>query len=196
MRPQGLLTPSRLCKYVPPSWIPPSLSPPKTFLKDLANVPTPVSRWNLPPSLAPTDFNLFIKRDDITGIELSGNKVRKLQFLMAEALEAGADSIVTIGGEQSNHARATAMAAATLGLEPHLILRTDRTAEELGLEGNLLLDRLSGARIWLATYAEWRADGPDKLVERVKHAIEAGEAGTAARSPCVFVCILTLLYLR
>jgi len=104
---------------------------------------------------------------------------------MAEALEAGADSIVTCGGEQSNHARATAMAAATLGLEPHLILRTDRTAEELGLEGNLLLDRLSGARIWLATKAQWTTEGSDKLVARVKEAIEAGQGGTDARSPYV-----------
>jgi hypothetical protein len=118
-------------------------------------------------------------------IYLRPQQVRKLQFLMAEALEAGADSIITCGGEQSNHARATAMAAATLGLEPHLILRTDRTAEELGLEGNLLLDRLSGARIWLATKAQWTTEGSDKLVARVKEAIEAGQGGTDARSPYV-----------
>lgn len=177
---------SRLTSYVPPSWVVPGLVPPKTYLPGLAILPTPIMQWELPESLVPSDlgFRVFIKRDDATGCELSGNKVRKLQFLMAAALESGADSIVTIGGEQSNHARATALAARTLGLEPHLVLRTDEvSASGLGLAGNLLLDRLGGARIWLASKREWREHGSDALVARVEAMIKAGKAGTAARKP-------------
>ena len=72
----GLMTPKYLCKYVPPAWAPSYLSPPRTYLPFLANVPTPISKWELPPSLVPEGFNVYIKRDDVTGIELSGNKVR------------------------------------------------------------------------------------------------------------------------
>ena len=72
----GLMTPKLLCKYVPPAWAPSYLSPPRTYLPFLANVPTPISKWELPPSLVPEGFNVYIKRDDVTGIELSGNKVR------------------------------------------------------------------------------------------------------------------------
>lgn len=68
---------------------------------------------------------IWIKRDDHTGSELSGNKVRKLEYLMAEALQQKATHVVTCGGEQSNHARATALAATQLGLKSVLILRTD-----------------------------------------------------------------------
>jgi L-cysteate sulfo-lyase len=65
---------------------------------------------------------LWIKRDDQTGLATGGNKARKLEFLMAEALESGADSMVTAGSTQSNHARQTAAAAAKLGLDYHLAL--------------------------------------------------------------------------
>ena len=66
---------------------------------------------------------LYIKRDDLTGVGLSGNKVRKLEFVLADALDRGADTVLTCGGSQSNHARATAVAAAMLGLHCRLILR-------------------------------------------------------------------------
>ncbi|HEU4729296.1 MAG TPA: pyridoxal-phosphate dependent enzyme, partial [Kofleriaceae bacterium] len=69
-------------------------------------------------------FRIWMKRDDQTGSELSGNKVRKLEYLMAEALAEDATHVITCGGEQSNHARATAMAAARLGIKSVLILRT------------------------------------------------------------------------
>jgi D-cysteine desulfhydrase len=98
---------------------------------------------------------------------MSGNKVRKLQFLLADALAKQCDSIVTIGGEQSNHVRATAMAARAVGLEPHIILRTDKERQDLGLSGNILLDRLAGAQIWLATKREWRNHGSDALVNAI-----------------------------
>lgn len=85
----------------------------------------------------------------MTGLQLSGNKVRKLEFLLSEAIELGHDSIITIGGIQSNHARATAVAARLLGLECHLILRNSRVLAESdpGLRGNIMVDRLSGATI-------------------------------------------------
>jgi len=83
-----------------------------------------------------------MKRDDLTGCALSGNKVRKLEFITAHALDNGYDTLITCGGLQSNHCRATALAGAQLGLAVHLLLRGDAPAEP---EGNLLLDHLAGA---------------------------------------------------
>ena len=65
---------------------------------------------------------IWVKRDDCTGLSSGGNKTRKLEFLMAEALEIGANSVITQGATQSNHARQTAAAAAKLGLECHILL--------------------------------------------------------------------------
>src|SRR6476661_11215494 len=72
---------------------------------------------------------IWIKRDDQTGSELMGNKVRKLEYLMAEALQLQATHVITCGGEQSNHARATAFAATQLGLKTVLILRTENPSQ-------------------------------------------------------------------
>jgi 1-aminocyclopropane-1-carboxylate deaminase/D-cysteine desulfhydrase-like pyridoxal-dependent ACC family enzyme len=80
----------------------------------------------------PPGCELHIKRDDLTGMQLSGNKVRKLEFILAEAKEKGHDCVITIGGIQSNHARATAVAARYLGLECHLILRNSRHLADSG----------------------------------------------------------------
>ncbi len=91
---------------------------------------------------------LWIKRDDLTGAALSGNKIRKLEFLVADALRVGATTLVTCGGVQSNHARATAIAAARVGLDSTLVLRG--TGKE-PMEGNLFLDHLLGARIHWVT---------------------------------------------
>ena len=87
---------------------------------------------------------LWIKRDDGLGPGMGGNKARKLEYLMAEAQERGKHKVVTFGGPQSNHARMTAAACAQLGLEAHLIFFVRRPAV---LDGNLLLDRLLGARM-------------------------------------------------
>ena len=70
--------------------------------------------------------NLWIKRDDCTGLSSGGNKTRKLEFLMAEAVEQGADTIITQGATQSNHARQTCAAAARLGMDCYILLE-DRT---------------------------------------------------------------------
>lgn len=87
---------------------------------------------------------IWIKRDDLTGSLLSGNKVRKLEFVVAQALEENCDTLITCGGVQSNHCRATAVVAAQLGLKACLILREDHAPL---LDGNLLLDHLVGARV-------------------------------------------------
>ena len=89
---------------------------------------------------------LWIKRDDHTGIELSGNKVRKLEFALREALDSGCDTLITCGGIQSNHARATAAAAARLGLGCILVLNTE---PEPVRQGNYLLDDWLGAEVRL-----------------------------------------------
>jgi len=88
--------------------------------------------------------NILMKRDDNTGLALGGNKTRKLEFLMGDALAKGADTIITAGAEQSNHCRQTAAAAASLQLECHLLLGGKEPATS---NGNLLLDQLFGCHI-------------------------------------------------
>ena len=93
--------------------------------------------------------NLWIKRDDCTGLSSGGNKTRKLEYLMADAVERGADTIITQGATQSNHARQTCAIAAKLGMESHILLE-DRTGyhdEAYAHNGNVLLDQLHGATI-------------------------------------------------
>src|SRR5262252_6857181 len=87
---------------------------------------------------------LLIKRDDLTGFALGGNKVRKLELFLGEARATGADVLVTAGGHQSNHARITAAAAARAGLGCVLVLSGGTPA---AYTGNLALDRLFGAEL-------------------------------------------------
>ena len=93
--------------------------------------------------------NLFIKRDDCTGLASGGNKTRKLEFLMADALAQGADTVVTQGAVQTNHGRQTAAAAAKLGLQCEILLERRVAEPEPGYEiqGNVLFDRLLGAKL-------------------------------------------------
>jgi L-cysteate sulfo-lyase len=93
--------------------------------------------------------NLWFKRDDCTGLSGGGNKTRKLEFLMADAVEKGADTIITQGATQSNHARQTCAAAARIGQECHILLedRTGYQDEAYNYNGNVLLDQLHGASI-------------------------------------------------
>lgn len=104
----------------------------------LANIPTPVHEISF------QGKKFLIKRDDLTGMELSGNKVRKLEFILPQAIKEKADIIFTCGGEQSNHSRATAIACAKLGLKCKLFLWG---AERKNPEGNLFLDKLLGSEI-------------------------------------------------
>jgi L-cysteate sulfo-lyase len=93
--------------------------------------------------------NLFVKRDDCTGLATGGNKTRKLEFLMGEAVEQGAEIVVTQGAVQTNHGRQTAAAAARLGLECEILLERRVREPEPGYEvqGNVLLDRMFGAAL-------------------------------------------------
>jgi D-cysteine desulfhydrase family pyridoxal phosphate-dependent enzyme len=88
---------------------------------------------------------ILIKRDDLTGLGLGGNKARKLEFLIADALAKGAHTVITTGAVQSNHARMTAAAARIAGLKPVLVLTAKQ--DEPAAEGNLLLDYLYGAEV-------------------------------------------------
>ena len=119
----------------------------------LAQLPTPIQPLRRLGSALGVD--LWIKRDDLTGGADSGNKLRKLEFLAADARGQGADTLVTCGGIQSNHCRATAVVAARLGMQSVVLLRTDAVDRDPGLEGNVLLDRLLGARLRLVTPAEY-----------------------------------------
>ncbi len=119
----------------------------------LARAGTPLEP--LPRTSAALGVEVLCKRDDLTGSELSGNKVRKLEFLLAEALDQGADTVITCGGEQSNHCRATALAAARAGLASRVVLRTDDPAAPPPTTGNILLDRLAGATVRWISRPDW-----------------------------------------
>ena len=125
----------------------------------LANLPTPIlplqrlsDRWGGP--------QLFLKRDDWTGSALSGNKVRKLEYCLGEAIELKAKKVLTCGGLQSNHCRATALAAAKLGLGCVVYLRTEQQSPPP--DGNHLLDLLAGAEVRFVTPEQYKRLGPTK----------------------------------
>jgi 1-aminocyclopropane-1-carboxylate deaminase/D-cysteine desulfhydrase-like pyridoxal-dependent ACC family enzyme len=106
----------------------------------LATLPTPLERG---PEL-PGGVRLWVKRDDLTGLGMGGNKARKLEYLCGAAVAEGARSLVTVGAGQSNHCRMTAAAGAVLGLEVHLVLAGDRPQQPTG---NQLLSTLFGAQM-------------------------------------------------
>jgi len=128
----------------------------------LAMLPTPVERLRKL-SAIPEDFQLFIKRDDLTGFGLSGNKVRKLEFLIGEATKKRCDTLITCGGVQSNHARATAIVAAQLGLKSFLVLFEEEKAKN---DGNLFLSRLVGAQVKYIAPEEY--EWVDDILEDVR----------------------------
>lgn len=114
----------------------------------LATLPTPLQeapRLRTALGGATRCFKILIKRDDLTGLAFGGNKVRKLEFLVADALARDATRLITAGAAQSNHARMTAAAARLAGLDATLVLTTPH--ERPVVQGNLLLDRLLGADI-------------------------------------------------
>lgn len=113
----------------------------------LAHLPTPLEP--APRLSEALGVEIWIKRDDCTGLAGGGNKTRKLEFLLGQAFEEGADTLVTQGAVQSNHVRQTAAAAASHGLACEIILeeRTGSTAIDYTRNGNVLLDRLFGAAI-------------------------------------------------
>lgn len=129
-----------------------------------AQLPTPLYKLeNLSRELG---RNLYIKRDDLTGVALGGNKVRKLEFLLADARAKGADVVLTAGGPQSNHAMLTAACAARLGMRSILVLK--KRGELTG--GNLILDGIFGAEVRLVDtddYTDIYAE-TDRLMEQLR----------------------------
>jgi D-cysteine desulfhydrase len=128
----------------------------------LVHAPTPIVKPRALDAMLGVD--LWIKRDDASGGAEAGNKIRKLEFLLAHALAEGADTVLTCGGIQSNHARATALACAQLGLGCMLFLRVaggatgpERAAprDALPRSGNVLLDRLAGAEVRLVSHEDY-----------------------------------------
>ncbi len=207
-------SPQTLHKYVAPTFtrhfrnsgIP-------THKLHLANLPTPIHKIPAGRKISVNDetkidsvlqplwdlnITLFIKRDDMSGgVEVGGNKIRKLEFLLADALRGDYDSVVTIGGEQSNHCRATAAACRMVGLEPHLILRTKRAnivekdkeehnQDTFGYTGNILFDRMVGAQIHTCTPGEYGRFGNKALVERMCNDIESKSISTGQKKKKVY----------
>ncbi|MCL1973211.1 MAG: D-cysteine desulfhydrase family protein [Bacteroidetes bacterium] len=117
----------------------------------LANLPTRIEY--LPVVSKQWGKSIYLKRDDQTGSEYCGNKIRKIEYAAAEALRQGCDTLITCGGIQSNHCRATAAVAAKLGLASILLLRIN---EQPPVDGNYFLDLLFGADVRFCTPDEYR----------------------------------------
>jgi D-cysteine desulfhydrase len=142
----------------------------------LARTPTPLERS--PRVGTQLGTKLFWKRDDLTGAALSGNKIRKLEVLLADAEAQGADTVITCGAEQSNHCRATALAAAQRGLACVLLLRVNDPTAPPAPSANSLLDRIAGAQIRYVSLADYQRR--DQLFESV-----AEELRRAGKRPYV-----------
>ncbi len=150
----------------------------------IASLPTDLYRMNRLSDYLGLD--VYIKRDDNTGLALGGNKARKLEFLLGEALDKGSKSVITTGAVQSNHARQTAAACALSGLECHLVLEGGKSVPN---QGNLLLDRLLGAEVHIvkdedeanmyinALQAKLAAEGKNPYVIPVGGSTPVGAAG-------------------
>jgi D-cysteine desulfhydrase family pyridoxal phosphate-dependent enzyme len=145
----------------------------------LAHLPTPLERMDrLRAALGPDCPTLLVKRDDCTGLGTGGNKTRKLEFLLGEALALGCQAVVTFGAIQSNHARQTAAAAAKAGLLCDLILidMVPNRSDAYTSNGNVLLDQLFGARIHIV--------GNDKAAETLQRVL-AEHAGNNRKAHVV-----------
>lgn len=140
----------------------------------LISGPTPIEPLKPLPDW-PAGQKIFLKRDDLTSLLLSGNKARKLEFIATEIVKQKADTLITCGGIQSNHARATAILAAQLGLKSRLVLRGRQDTE---VQGNLFLDKLVGAEIKHITPDEY------EYVDRIM-AEEAEKLRQSGRRPYV-----------
>ncbi|MEN8194407.1 MAG: pyridoxal-phosphate dependent enzyme [Bacteroidota bacterium] len=126
---------------------------------NIANKPTPIER---------TEFDgtqFFIKRDDLTGSLLSGNKIRKLEYILPDVQKKKADYLFTCGGDQSNHARATAIAAKKINVNTKLFLWG---SDSKNADGNLFLDKLTGTKIKYLSKKEYESVIPIMLNESKK----------------------------
>ncbi|UCC78505.1 MAG: D-cysteine desulfhydrase family protein [Candidatus Zixiibacteriota bacterium] len=128
------------------------INPPARF--SLAQLPTPLEVLPLSPS-PKSGIDIFIKRDDLTGSILSGNKIRKLEFLFYDLVSKKSDIVITCGGVQSNHCRAVAALCAMSGIECHLVLKGKKPGIP---DGNYFLDKLFGAKTTFVTVREYEKD--------------------------------------
>lgn len=134
---------------------------------NLANLPTKIEKLErLTQYLGGP--NIYIKRDDQTGSEISGNKVRKLEFAVKEAIDTKCDMLITCGGIQSNHARATAAVAAKLGMKSCLLLRGDKSTLP---DGNHFLDLLLRAEVRFISPGDYSSRRME-IMEEIKEAYE------------------------
>ncbi len=138
----------------------------------LGNFPTKIERLEKLSTMLKE--NIYIKRDDQTGSEVSGNKIRKLEFSINEAINNDCDTLITCGGIQSNHARATAAAGIKLGLKSVLVLRSDETPE---MEGNYLIDKIMGADIRIISSEDYRERRQEIMENILKELEEKGRKG-------------------
>ncbi|CAD5114854.1 DgyrCDS3890 [Dimorphilus gyrociliatus] len=155
---------NQIIPYESPSWAKTLKVQPKEKY-NFSSLPTPVHEWNIPD--VPKPFRLFIKRDDLTGSTLSGNKVRKLEFLIADAVKNNYKHVITAGSFQSNHVRATAITAAQAGLKCHAVLRTP--AAGVQYSGNFLLDILAGSEVY---YVPTKASSDSIIDPKMKEIAE------------------------
>lgn len=136
----------------------------------LANLPTKIEKLaRLSKELG--DYQIYIKRDDQTGTEFSGNKVRKLEFVVKDALDKGCNYLITCGGIQSNHCRATVAVATKLGMKSCLVLRGSNDAE---IEGNLFLDKMLGAEIVYITADQYSNQRNEIMADIAKQKVKEG----------------------
>jgi L-cysteate sulfo-lyase len=142
-----------------------SILPHSLSRSPLAFLPTPIEEMsNLRRSLGAQSPRILIKRDDQTGLATGGNKARKLEYVVGDALANGADTVITTGSAQSNHCRQTAAAAAKNGLKCVLLLRGNQPEQ---VNGNLLLDNLLGADIRWSGKAQHPAGEIDDMMQSI-----------------------------
>ena len=136
------------------------IQPPPRFA--LSQLPTPIERLSLSPD-PDKGVEIYVKRDDLTGSILSGNKVRKLEFLFYDLLASGSTDVITCGGVQSNHCRAVAAISAMAGVECHLILK----GKEPGTpDGNYFLSKLFGAKATFVSIADYENNIDDIMRDK------------------------------
>lgn len=138
---------------------------------EIANLPTPIMKLTNY-SNEFEDVNIYVKRDDFTGIEFSGNKIRKLEYAIKEALDMGTTRLITCGGIQSNHCRATVALAKRFDLQCCLVLRD---AKEPVLEGNYFLSKLLGAEIVLITPEQYSGNRMETMESLSREYAEKGD---------------------
>ena len=162
----------RPLKFVPPSWAAHLKCVPSSRLSLMAESgPTPLQPFVF--VSGHEEHSLLVKRDDLTESVAGGNKIRKLEFLLAEALERGADTVVSVGGTASNHCRAVAALCGRLRLGCALVLRRDAYYRRGETQGNLLLDNLFGAQTVLVERDEYVARGQASLTAELSRRLES-----------------------